>query len=106
MVIVVVAQRPFILNEEARGAVTLSLGHLGQREGYRAHPIKFVLCHSYPAYYAAEWTDSRRTERPIGLGLYIASEIANAHHGDISASSEENETVFTVRLPRLSDSKK
>jgi signal transduction histidine kinase len=37
----------------------------------------------------------------MGLGLYIAREIAIAHHGDISAKSDENETVFTVRLPRL-----
>jgi signal transduction histidine kinase len=38
----------------------------------------------------------------MGLGLYIARQIAIAHHGDISAKSDENETVFTVRLPRLS----
>jgi signal transduction histidine kinase len=38
----------------------------------------------------------------MGLGLYIAREIAIAHHGDISAKSDENETVFRVRLPRLS----
>jgi signal transduction histidine kinase len=42
------------------------------------------------------------TEGSFGLGLYIAREIAIAHHGDITASSDENETVFTVRLPRLS----
>jgi signal transduction histidine kinase len=45
------------------------------------------------------------TDGSFGLGLYIASEITNAHHGDISATSDEVETVFTVRLPRLSDSK-
>jgi len=38
----------------------------------------------------------------MGLGLYIAREIAIAHYGDISAKSDEDETVFTVRLPRLS----
>jgi hypothetical protein len=43
------------------------------------------------------------TDGSFGLGLYIASEIAHAHHGDISATSDESETVFTVRLPRLSD---
>jgi signal transduction histidine kinase len=37
----------------------------------------------------------------MGLGLYIAREIATAHGGDIAAKSGENETVFTVRLPRL-----
>jgi signal transduction histidine kinase len=42
------------------------------------------------------------SEGSFGLGLYIAREIALAHHGDISATSDENETVFTVRLPMLS----
>jgi signal transduction histidine kinase len=42
------------------------------------------------------------SEGSMGLGLYIAREIAIAHHGDISHKSDENETVFTVRLPRLS----
>ncbi|RKU00588.1 two-component sensor histidine kinase [Burkholderia sp. Nafp2/4-1b] len=36
----------------------------------------------------------------LGLGLYIANEIANAHHGRIDARSDETETVFAVRLPR------
>jgi signal transduction histidine kinase len=37
----------------------------------------------------------------LGLGLYIAREIALAHGGDIAVRSDEIETVFTVRLPRL-----
>ncbi|RKU00209.1 two-component sensor histidine kinase [Burkholderia sp. Nafp2/4-1b] len=36
----------------------------------------------------------------LGLGLHIASEIANAHHGRIDARSNSAETVFTVQLPR------
>ncbi|RQR49113.1 sensor histidine kinase [Burkholderia sp. Bp9125] len=36
----------------------------------------------------------------LGLGLYIASEIAKAHHGRIDARSDQTETVFGVRLPR------
>jgi signal transduction histidine kinase len=36
----------------------------------------------------------------LGLGLYIAREIAKAHGGDIEARSDETETVFAVRLPR------
>jgi Histidine kinase-, DNA gyrase B-, and HSP90-like ATPase/Major intrinsic protein len=42
------------------------------------------------------------TDGSFGLGLYIAREIAVAHHGDIAATSDDSETVFTVRLPRLS----
>jgi signal transduction histidine kinase len=36
----------------------------------------------------------------LGLGLYIAREIATAHGGEIEARSDETETVFAVRLPR------
>lgn len=36
----------------------------------------------------------------LGLGLYIASEIAKAHHGAIEARSDETETSFSVSLPR------
>jgi signal transduction histidine kinase len=36
----------------------------------------------------------------LGLGLYIAREIASAHGGAIFARSDETETVFSVRLPR------
>ncbi|WP_025603001.1 sensor histidine kinase [Burkholderia sp. WSM2230] len=36
----------------------------------------------------------------LGLGLYIAREIATAHHGAIEASSDDTETVFSVSLPR------
>ena len=36
----------------------------------------------------------------LGLGLYIAREIVRAHGGEISARSDDAETVFSVRLPR------
>jgi signal transduction histidine kinase len=36
----------------------------------------------------------------LGLGLYIAREIANAHGGEIQARSEGPETIFSVYLPR------
>ncbi|WP_107309911.1 sensor histidine kinase [Burkholderia metallica] len=45
---------------------------------------------------------SERTDNKagLGLGLYIASEIAKAHRGRIDARSDQTETVFAVRLPR------
>jgi signal transduction histidine kinase len=36
----------------------------------------------------------------LGLGLYIAREIAKAHGGEINVRSDETETVFVVCLPR------
>lgn len=39
--------------------------------------------------------------RGLGLGLFIADQIVRAHAGSIEvASSIENGTVFSVRLPR------
>jgi signal transduction histidine kinase len=46
-------------------------------------------------------SNKHRRRGSIGLGLYIAREVAAAHGGDIDVeSSEEAGTVFTVRLPR------
>ena len=47
---------------------------------------------------------SRRRRRipikgALGLGLYIASEIARAHDGTIDATSSPEETRFTFRMP-------
>ncbi|MES2921878.1 MAG: HAMP domain-containing sensor histidine kinase [Verrucomicrobiota bacterium] len=36
----------------------------------------------------------------VGLGLYIAREVANAHGGSITVVSAGDETTFTVQLPR------
>lgn len=39
------------------------------------------------------------SEKGLGLGLYIASEIAKAHGGALTASSSPVETRFTFRMP-------
>ena len=41
----------------------------------------------------------RPSRQGLGLGLYIASEIARAHGGVITATSDESETAFTFRMP-------
>jgi signal transduction histidine kinase len=40
-------------------------------------------------------------QRSVGLGLYISKQIVTAHAGTIDVrSTDEGETIFTVRLPR------
>jgi signal transduction histidine kinase len=39
----------------------------------------------------------------IGLGLYIASEVAKAHGGTLTATSTEDQTVFSACLPATKD---
>lgn len=41
----------------------------------------------------------RPDQHGLGLGLYIASEIARAHAGNLTASSAEGETSFVLRVP-------
>ena len=38
-------------------------------------------------------------QQGLGLGLYIASEIARAHGGTLSVTSDDAETRFTLRVP-------
>ncbi|WP_416046991.1 ATP-binding protein [Cupriavidus basilensis] len=49
---------------------------------------------------APEHESSQAADGSLGLGLYIAREIARAHGGEITARSDKEETVFAVRLPR------
>ncbi len=44
-------------------------------------------------------TAMRRSQQGLGLGLYIASEIARAHGGTLDVSSTAEETRFTFRMP-------
>ena len=41
----------------------------------------------------------RPGQQGLGLGLYIASQIAKAHGGTLTATSNAEETVFTFRMP-------
>jgi signal transduction histidine kinase len=41
----------------------------------------------------------RASQNGLGLGLHIASEIAKAHGGQLSATSDQTETRFTLTIP-------
>jgi phosphoserine phosphatase RsbU/P len=43
--------------------------------------------------------DSRPAQQGLGLGLHIAAQIAEAHGGALTASSDETETRFTFTMP-------
>ena len=43
--------------------------------------------------------DDNNRQQGLGLGLYIAAEIADAHNGRITVSSTPEETRFTLRMP-------
>lgn len=43
--------------------------------------------------------ENSTSRQGLGLGLYIASEIAKSHGGTLSATSDDNETRFTLRIP-------
>ena len=50
---------------------------------------------------ANEDTDDTRPKTSLGLGLFVAREIAIAHGGEIAVTSDESKgTTFTVQLPR------
>lgn len=43
--------------------------------------------------------EDKSGKKGLGLGLYIASEIAKAHAGTITVESDENQTCFTLVIP-------
>ena len=45
--------------------------------------------------------EARPSRQGLGLGLFIASEIAKAHDGTLEVSSTEAETRFTLTIPRI-----
>jgi signal transduction histidine kinase len=60
-----------------------------------------ALCRIFEPLERGPGVQSRAGSRDgLGLGLYIAREIAHAHGGEIHAYSDETGTIFTIRLPR------
>ncbi|MCQ0094014.1 PAS domain S-box protein [Roseovarius sp. M141] len=46
-------------------------------------------------------SNARDTQQGLGLGLFIAREIARAHGGDLTVKSDADSTVFTFNMPRV-----
>jgi two-component system CheB/CheR fusion protein len=90
------------------GSIDVSLRHADQfaevevrdhGPGIPAH----VLPHIFDRFYQVD--DERSAREGLGLGLFIAREIVNAHGGQIEAESTLGSgATFTVRLPLLDSS--
>lgn len=76
------------------GSFELSVANLGE-------PISAEIANRLfqPFVRAASATDSGGQQQGLGLGLYIASEIARAHEGTLDVVSSPEETRFTFRMP-------
>lgn len=57
---------------------------------------KDAMAHLFHPFYRK---DSHSSKNGLGLGLYIASEIAKAHNGTLTVTSDEQKTCFTFRAP-------
>lgn len=55
-----------------------------------------IIEHLFKPFFRAS---GRPNQEGLGLGLYIAAEIARAHGGTLTASSSQDETRFTFRMP-------
>jgi len=89
---------PVTVSASASGqGVELSVHNLGRAIPPEALPTLF----DPVARGAVRTGDGREGSSGLGLGLYIARQIAVAHGGSIEASSNDDEgTTFRVRLPR------
>lgn len=64
--------------------------------GNPGEPIPEMVQHLFKAFHRGQ---VRRNAEGLGLGLYIASQIAEAHGGKIDVHSDVQETRFTFRMP-------
>jgi signal transduction histidine kinase/CRP-like cAMP-binding protein len=90
----------FVTARGEHDAITLQVKNRGRSIPADALQVIFNPLVQVPS---AEPHPDARLSTSLGLGLFIAREIVLAHQGTIKvASSDEDGTVFTVRLPRAS----
>jgi sigma-B regulation protein RsbU (phosphoserine phosphatase) len=100
-----VSRSPFLGNALAYGAAAKPVRVIAETVGDR---FKLSVSNAGDAIPAATLQRmflpfARGTIRPdqqgLGLGLYIASEIARAHGGTLTVESRDAETTLTFRMP-------
>ena len=55
------------------------------------------LTHLFQPFYSESGSSNKKG---LGLGLFIASEIAKAHQGELKVTSSDRETAFVLQIPR------
>jgi signal transduction histidine kinase len=85
------ADKPILVQADtAGGAFSLSVANSGE-------PIPpEVLTRMFEPFARG---DGKSSQKGLGLGLYIASEVARAHGGNLSVTSTVEQTCFTLRMP-------
>ncbi|WP_167784744.1 sensor histidine kinase [Ramlibacter rhizophilus] len=78
-------------------AVRVKVTNAGQPIPARARENMFTPLRQRPTVEA----DRRPGSSGLGLGLYITKEIAVAHGGTVELASDDEQTTFSVRLPRV-----
>ena len=89
--------------EEGRVAITVAAGDETveiQVENSDAPIPPHLLARVFEPFQQVEMTTTRR-HSGVGLGLWIAKNLVELHHGTVQVESNEARTVFIVRLPRV-----
>lgn len=82
------------------GAITLTAGPEGSHYVIRvANPGEPIPADVLPHIFQPFVHSGRGKRDGLGLGLFIADQIARAHRGTLSVQSDAAQTMFTLRLP-------
>ncbi|MEJ6401310.1 PAS domain-containing sensor histidine kinase [Yoonia sp. 2307UL14-13] len=79
-----------VVTDKADGSFVLSVGNSGNKIPGDVIPNLFK---------PFERTEEGASLQGLGLGLYIADQIAKAHSGELNVTSSEDRTVFTLAIP-------
>jgi signal transduction histidine kinase len=84
-------------DQPVRATATVDVDRLAVTVANQGNPIPpETIRHLFQPFYRA---NVHSAVGGLGLGLYIASQIAEAHGGSIDVSSDPDETVFTFEMP-------
>lgn len=82
---------PIVVNAQTTdGCLTLSIANGGEQIPDSARAMLFE---------PFTRADLREAQEGLGLGLFIAREIANRHGGELTMTSDQHQTIFEFQMP-------